>query len=438
VRLNVAPNPPRVGQDVVFTTDITGGSPTSWAWTIQRATGTVEATSGSAEFHHQFPTAGDYLVTLTIADATHTDQQSTTITVTPVTGKVGCGTSIVVSVTLTADLVCTTNTGLVIAADDIVVDLGGHTIRGSGRGTGIADGTDVAGRPATSHSRVTIRNGAVTGFQVGIDLEGSTQATVVNTDVLSVLQTNGRSLTVQGGRASFIDVHNSGSASITGVTMTQGTLDIWDSPGARIAHSMFNFVLVFPLRSPNAVFEDNTVTGHGMTVDHSPNWVIRGNRIENTELGLRILEGSPDGSQVVNNIFRGNRQGLSMTVPSLNNSTGFTVTGNTFTDNANYGLYIGLVQGQAPPTDAPVTIADNTLDSNGRQSQGQRDIYGSLIDDGLHVGLPRGVPVTVTLRNNHTLHNFDYGIESQPGLVIDGGGNTSVGDGRGCLGVVCS
>jgi hypothetical protein len=43
----------------------------------------------------------------------------------------------------------------------------------------------------------------------------------------------------------------------------------------------------------------------------------------------------------------------------------------------------------------------------------------------------------ITVTGNGTRNNFRYGINAEPGLVVDGGGNTSSGDPEGCRGVVC-
>src|SRR5688572_5834832 len=74
-----------------------------------------------------------------------------------------CGERVTGSVRLDADLRNCDGAGLVIAADDVTLDLGGHTIDGTGRGTGI-----VVGYGGDGHRDVRIRNGAVRGFKVGV------------------------------------------------------------------------------------------------------------------------------------------------------------------------------------------------------------------------------------------------------------------------------
>ena len=74
-----------------------------------------------------------------------------------------CGERVTADVRLDADLRGCPGVGLVIDADGVTVDLGGHTIDGTGRGTGIVNGYGGDG-----HRGVLVRNGTVTGFKVGV------------------------------------------------------------------------------------------------------------------------------------------------------------------------------------------------------------------------------------------------------------------------------
>jgi hypothetical protein len=157
--------------------------------------------------------------------------------------------------------------------------------------------------------------------------------------------------------------------------------------------------------------------------------------------GMPVSAGTSDGTQVMDNTFQGTgRAGLGIAVPSGGGPSNATiVTGNRFIGNAMAGLFVAVDTNAPPPTSqsATMTIADNMFDSNGFRSNGVKDINGSLIDDGLHVGIASGLSLNVVVRNNHASNDADRGIEAQPATVIDGGGNTSTGDPNGCLGVVC-
>lgn len=78
-------------------------------------------------------------------------------------GHVECGDRVTRDLRLDADLVNCPGNGLNVAVDGITIDLDGHVVDGSGRGTGIANGFwGDGGRD------VTIRNGTVRGFKVGV------------------------------------------------------------------------------------------------------------------------------------------------------------------------------------------------------------------------------------------------------------------------------
>lgn len=81
----------------------------------------------------------------------------------------GCGDTILVSTVLTQDLVCPSGHGLVVGADHIVLDLGGHTITGSLTGAGVWVG------PRTG---VTVTSGEISGFATAVELQQSFDATV--------------------------------------------------------------------------------------------------------------------------------------------------------------------------------------------------------------------------------------------------------------------
>ncbi len=74
------------------------------------------------------------------------------------------------SITVTNDLTDCLLDGLVVGADNITIDLMGHTIDGVGLGAGIRnDGYD----------SVTIRNGTVSGFDFGVMLNVGTTGNIV-------------------------------------------------------------------------------------------------------------------------------------------------------------------------------------------------------------------------------------------------------------------
>ena len=76
---------------------------------------------------------------------------------------VECGDRVTRDVRLDHDLFNCRGNGLTVAADGITIDLGGHVVDGIGRGAGISNGQWGDGR-----RDVTIRNGTVRSFKVGV------------------------------------------------------------------------------------------------------------------------------------------------------------------------------------------------------------------------------------------------------------------------------
>jgi hypothetical protein len=75
---------------------------------------------------------------------------------------VGCGAMVSADTTLDSDLIDCPGNGIEIAASDVTLDLGGHTIDGTGPGLGVVTGP--------GSSRVTVVNGTVRGFQTDMRL----------------------------------------------------------------------------------------------------------------------------------------------------------------------------------------------------------------------------------------------------------------------------
>lgn len=77
--------------------------------------------------------------------------------------RVACGTEITQDTTLHHNIVACPGDGLVIAADDVTLNLAGHKISGTGTGAGVS----VRG------GRAVVKNGAINGFGDAVDLPGS-------------------------------------------------------------------------------------------------------------------------------------------------------------------------------------------------------------------------------------------------------------------------
>ncbi|MBA3748276.1 MAG: right-handed parallel beta-helix repeat-containing protein, partial [Solirubrobacterales bacterium] len=83
-----------------------------------------------------------------------------------------CGDAITQNTTLTADLGQCTGNGLVVKANGITLNLNRYTITGNNRSA------ETVGVLLDNVTGVTVRNGTVTGFDAGINIDGGSGNTI--------------------------------------------------------------------------------------------------------------------------------------------------------------------------------------------------------------------------------------------------------------------
>ena len=90
------------------------------------------------------------------------------------TSELSCGDTITADTTLEGDLTDCPSNGLVIGADDITLDLNGHTISGDGKPVRRCPRRQPCdwGVFNDRHDGVTVRNGSLRGFAVGVLVGG--------------------------------------------------------------------------------------------------------------------------------------------------------------------------------------------------------------------------------------------------------------------------
>jgi PKD repeat protein len=443
LRLDFSPSLPEVGEAVTASAVTTGSALRrwQWEWTIRRADTTIVASSQSRQLAHTFDAPGTYDVSLTVRDGAVSDTRSEPLTVAPVVPSPRCGDTITTSVRLRTDLTCPFNSsGLIVGADNIVIDLDGHTIASAGYTlvdsfngdynfiTAIMD----EGGPDGAHRNVTIRNGTLRNFTFGVVLAHSQATNLVNLRVLVSSNT---------AFARGIDVRGT-----IGVTLQGGAIQGPAEPIQALGNDdlLISGVSIIGSDEKPYPYLDTNVTGD-LTIEHSTlvdfemvnetdifnppaRIVIEHSQLTQsfiflTPLSAKLTDNTFSGGDGVN-IFRGGR---------------VEITRNTFDSARGAGVYIDFPS-SSQGTD--MAISGNTFSNNGHAQRedfwgpSERDFGGTGHNDGLHIDVPSGTDITVS--NNRTSGNADYGIEAEPGTVIDGGGNVSSNDPRGCVGVTCA
>jgi parallel beta-helix repeat protein len=327
-------------------------------------------------------------------------------------GPVSCGEVITTNTKLHADLVDCPGDGVVIGADNITLDLGGHTIDGLGSGAPFgSDGIDNSG----GFEDVVIKNGTVTEFQQGVTLVGTT-ANVA------------RNLTVAGNDSYgfFVDGFASG-----------------DSNGNQlVGNRVFNNRDGIDLRGSNGnVIRANSSTGNGgvgiaVTFSSQNNTVNDNVLTGNGGQGIFLLDVA-NGNDLARNVIVAN----ALTGILIANSSTNDVVANRIAQNGGGGLWIA--------SDFPLVSGDNVLARNDLTANATDGILVDLGTTGTVVlandadgNADDGIDIrnaATTIMRNRADGNVDLGIDAVLG-VLDGGGNRAAGNGNPlqCVNVVCS
>ena len=331
---------------------------------------------------------------------------------------IGCGSVITTSVTLTQDLNCV-GAGLIIDADHITVDLGGHTITGNDTATGIS----AAPFPLSSEG-VTIQNGTIQHFFAGVYAAGLSGARFVH---VRVLDNQNGFFNPSGNDARISIMFSLVAGNVTGLSSGSNTTSY------TVVLSTFanNFAGVSTNQVSDDVFvwndfHDNV---YGFSLSQSEPFMITANQIHHNTVGVALdCPTLGIGASVTNNAFFANHVGVLVTDLCAG---GHQITNNTFVNNTTAGVSLSSTLPFGVPN--PTVISGNAFLSNGSAP----DPAYPGANDGIAVAAGIAAANTITVANNLAVRNADYGIEA-PG-VTDGGGNLGAANGNRaqCLGVVC-
>ncbi|HEX6341377.1 right-handed parallel beta-helix repeat-containing protein [Umezawaea sp.] len=337
-----------------------------------------------------------------------------------------CGATITHSVALTADLVCA-DVGLVVAGNGVVVDLGGHELKAK---TALL---------VKDVRRTVVRNGAITGDNVGgVKLENTLRTTFSNATIAAGIAGTGARNTllhkVTQGNWYTQTLFSEGSSVTVSESSVQGySFRCYTSSPCRIDNSQTQ------ISDYLNCDEDSSLTFRGGFLNSTwmgcTNLTIRGARVYSYQVGavnLTITDSTLDGFIVYATklVVLRNRFDVDITGMMIVRLDNGVIRGNTFSNMASAGLTVNL----DTPLAGRVVVEHNTFTANGFRPS-TWDKGGNVIDAGAHFYLPSGGDLVV--RDNHSADNHAYGYWAQPGTVVDGGGNTSVNNPLGCLGIAC-
>ena len=383
---------------------------------------------------------------------------------------VKCGQVVTTSIRVANNLVNCPGNGLVIGANNVTVDLAGHSISGMNKhgSEGIAD---------DGHAGVRIQNGTIARFFAhGVGLRNAPHSTVSSMTIRAIGAGGAEPDTSAG-----VLVQDSPSSSVLTSTVANDVkafqsdgVDILSSEGSTIqgntlaSNSWDGLVVLF---SPDTRVIGNALQGNknqGLELNGaSDRSVVSGNFAgNNVDNGLVVgdvsgvviennfLRGNPDnglfmfdlhGARITNNQAGGNGGGIDLE-GGQNGSTNNVLAGN----QTNRNTFVGMVVADGANHNV---VMGNTADSNqGVPGQGGGIIIasanGNTVKSNVAIGnLDVGIGVFEdqpgdTKRNvltgNFVQRNGGHGIDAVAG-TIDGGGNRASGNTPPpqCLGVVC-
>jgi parallel beta-helix repeat protein len=387
----------------------------------------------------------------------------------PAPTAVTCGQVVTTSIQLTANLTDCQDSGLVIGASNIVVDLDGRTIDGVGMGAGILN---------DGFSRVTIRNGTIQGFDHGVELLSETDLNLIE------------SLTVQGNEIAAIELFEAwegnevrgstlvgNGAGIALVSGTRGTVvtdntmsgssgaglllrDADDNVLARNGISGGGDLGVGLERATGNTLADNEVLSNsdgGIEIRYaSHDNLVEGNFVSNSgDTGILVSES--DGNHVISNttrhlsdsgitldsandgVVRGNDVRLSPGGIEMSGSSRNLIEDNIASENTGNGIELG---GDSFGNDVVLNVTNDNA-AAGIYVEGEAIAEpGNIIDrntalrnaaDGIAVAKGGHVIVANVVRDNRA-----WGIYAN-GVNLDGLFNVATGNGQAaqCFGVVC-
>jgi parallel beta-helix repeat protein len=249
----------------------------------------------------------------------------------------GCGQTITAATVLTHDLGPCVGDGIIVGANNVTLDLGGHRVFGF---PDPGDGKE-AGIRLPNRTGVTVSNGTVSDFDAGVAVYGGRANTVTN-------------MTVRD---------NVGPDTVFGAELGDGIF-LFDSAANRIigntvtGNGIFDGIGVWGPASRRNRIEGNTVTGSIGPSDRGPagHGIIVNGADQNS--------GSIIGTVVSNNTVRGNGSGG---IANINN-VGASILNNLVEDNGftnQAGNGIGVQMGPFARTqDSRVRVEGNQIHGN--------------------------------------------------------------------------
>jgi parallel beta-helix repeat protein len=353
-----------------------------------------------------------------------------------------CGDTITRDTRLKNDLVNCPGNGIVIGADNITLDLNGHTVDGDGVvGCEELYACDFGVDNSAGHRGVTIKDGSIREFATAVVVIGANHNRLRR--ISSSHNILGGVLLIESPGARI----EQNSISANGLTTDQAGLIVFDSSGVRIEGNSVSDngdIGMFLQGVDDSRVERNSVSGNpeaGVILDGNRN-EVSGNRASKNGDGISV---GGDSNTIVSNRVSDSfacPDGCGAGIGSTG-GTGNLIARNFVARASRAGIWIADFEqeGGLPEINNVVErnlVVDAEIDgvlveSTVTDTLLKRNIAIGAGDDGIDVD-----STTTSLRRNTANANGDLGIEAVAG-VTDLGGNTASGNGNPlqCQNVFC-
>ncbi len=300
--------------------------------------------------------------------------------------RVTCGETITENTTLVADVGPCPGDGIIIGADNITLNLNGHTVSGTpGPGDGFAAGiriVDRTGVTVTGQPGQSGRRGTVTGFDGGIAVYRGSGHTIQNLEVRDNIGPDRADVELGDGIGLFNSANNRVIDNL-------------------VAHNGFyDGIAALGPGTDNNLFENNVVEGNvGSEIRSRPG---HGIVISNFfQLGDPRRGESVYDNRIINNVFRKNYRGGVSTISSVRGQ----IIGNLVEENGDRRRFlsngIGITRGEAARSSSETLIQGNRVLRNGQLGivVGRR-IEEATVTENEVIGHLDGILANLDARNN--------------------------------------
>jgi len=231
---------------------------------------------------------------------------------------VACGSTLLTDLRLESDLTCPGD-AIIVGADDITLNLNGHTISGVGVGVGIT---------VRARQRVTIRGGQVRRFVTGIFVAQSTDVVVSHNELTETRE----AVFLNGSSGNVVKNNVAWANQLRGIMLRPTMAGIISTDNVVVENVLVDNpsgILLFG--QPGNTFIANRISGStvaaiDLTGGGASGNSFRGNKLSDSGVGIKFGPGW-SGNDFFGNTLAGNVCG------TQGSTTGNTLQGNNFRAN---------------------------------------------------------------------------------------------------------